>query len=231
MEAERQNWQLSPYLQPDRWSWTMLILRRIAGGALGLGALLLLAFWLLGGDQAQGFFGSPLGIAILLVFTLALMQYVVAGIRRLIWDFGYGIEPEMHRDMARATPMAAVLLTSLIWVGVQLRYGTPPTLPDRSARAAVEPQTGTGGPVLAYERAQRDYAAAQSELESLTATMRKMADGLRADPLSVDLSLWPSRDQLTEAQRKVRAAQGGLRSAWASVPAELRSGLEPPPSE
>ena len=31
-EAERQNWQLSPYLQPDRWPWTMLILRRIAGG-------------------------------------------------------------------------------------------------------------------------------------------------------------------------------------------------------
>src|SRR3954447_23916020 len=48
--------------------------------------------------------------------------------------------------------------------------------------------------------------------------------GLRADPLRVDLSLWPSREQLTEAQRRVRAAQGALRSAWASVPAAMKSG-------
>src|SRR5919112_6246680 len=37
---------------------------------------------------------------------------------------------------------------------------------------------------------------------------------LRADPLRVDLSLWPSRDKLTETQRQVRAAQGALRGAW-----------------
>jgi len=156
---------------------------------------------------------------------------MLAGIRRLIWDFGYGIEPEMHRDMARATPMAAVLLTSLIWVGVQLRYGAPPSLPDRSGRTAVEPQNGTSNPELAYERARRAYAAAQSELDTLTAAMRTVADGLRADPLRVDLSLWPSRDELMEAQRKVRAARGELRGAWASVPAEMRSGLEPPPPD
>jgi succinate dehydrogenase / fumarate reductase cytochrome b subunit len=209
----------------------MPTLRRIAGGALGLGTLLLLAFWLLSRDQAQRFFGSPLGLTILFVYTLALMQCLVVGIRRLIWDFGYGIEPEMHRNIARVTPMAAVLLTSLIWVGVQLHYGTPPSLPDRSARVAVEPQNGMSNPGLAYERARRDYAAAQGELDTLTATTRKLADGLSADPFSVDLGLWPSREQLTEAQRKVRAAQGALRGAWASVPAGRRSGLEPPPSE
>jgi len=220
-----------PHLQTDRWSGLMPTLRRIAGGALGLGALLLLALWLLGGDLAQRFFGSPLGLAILFVYTLALMQSVALGVRRLIWDFGYGIEPEMHRNIARATPMAAVLLTSLIWVGVQLRYGTPPSLPGRSARVAVEPQNGVSDPVLAYERARRDYAAAQGELETLISAMQTLADGLGADPLRVDLSLWPSREQLTEAQRQVRAAQGTLRSAWASVPADRRSGLEPPPSE
>ena len=220
-----------PHLQTDLWSGLMPTLRRIAGGALGLGALLLLAFWLLGGDRAQRFFGSSLGIAILFVYTLALMQCLALGVRRLIWDFGYGIEPEMHRNIARATPMAAVLLTSLIWVGVQLRYGTPPSLPDRSARAAVKPQTGMSDPVLAYEQARRDYAAAQGELETLTQATRTVADGLGADPLHVDLSLWPSRDQLTEAQRQVRAAQGALRSAWASVPADKRSDLEPPPPE
>src|SRR5215212_687666 len=105
---------------------------------------------------------------------------MLAGIRRLIWDFGYGVEPEMHWDMARATPMAAVLLTSLIWVGVQLRYGTPPSLPDGSARAAVEPQTGMSDPVLVYESARRAYVAAQSELETLTSAMRTVTDGMRA---------------------------------------------------
>ena len=220
-----------PHLQTERWSWLMPTLRRLAGGALGLGTLLLLALWLFGGDWAQGFFGSPLGVAILFVFTLALMQSVALGIRRLIWDFGYGIEPEMHRNIARATPMAAVLLTSLIWVGVQLRYGTPPSLPDKSARAALKPQIGMSDPVLAYEQARRDYAAAQGELETLISAMRTVADGLGADPLRVDLSLWPSHEQLTEAQRQVRAAQGALRGVWASVPAAMRSGLEPPPPD
>jgi succinate dehydrogenase / fumarate reductase cytochrome b subunit len=207
VEADRQDRPLLRHLQTDGWTWTTPTLRRIAGGALGLGTLLLLAFWLLGGDWAERAFGSPLGLTILLVYTLALMQYLVLGIRRLIWDFGYGMDPEMHRDLARVTPLAAVLLTSLIWVGVQLRYGTPPSLPDGSSRTAVRPQNGMSDPVLAYERARRDYAAAQSELDTLTQAMRTVADGLRADPLRVDLSLWPSRDQLTEAQRKVRTAR------------------------
>jgi succinate dehydrogenase / fumarate reductase cytochrome b subunit len=231
VEAERQDRPLSAYFQTDRWTWTMPTVHRIAGGALGLGAILLLAFWLLSRDRAQRVFGSPLGLTILLVYTLALMQYLVLGIRRLIWDFGYGMEPEMHRDLARVTPLAAVLLTSLIWVGVQLRYGTPPSLPDGSSRTAVKPQNGMSDPVLAYESARRGYIAAQSELETLTAIMGKLADGLRADPLRVDPGLWPSRDQLAEAQRQVRAARGALRGAWASVPADLRSGLEPPPPE
>jgi hypothetical protein len=81
--------------------------------------------------------------------------------------------------------------------------------------------------VLAYESARRDYAAAQGEFETLTQAMRTVADGLGADPLRVDLSVWPSREQLIEAQRQVRAAQGAFWSAWASVPAAMRSGLEP----
>ena len=137
----------------------------------------------------------------------------------------------MRRNMARATPMAAVLLTSLIWVGVQLRHGTPPSLPDGSARTAVKPQNGMSDQVLAYESARHDYVAARRELEALTATMMKVADELRADPLSVELSMWPSREQLTEALRKVRAARGELRDTWRSIPSDMRSGLEPPPSE
>ena len=95
----------------------------------------------------------------------------------------------------------------------------------------IRSQNGMSSPGLAYEQARRAYAAAQSELQTLTAAMRAVADGLGADPLSVDLSLWPSREQLMEAQWQVRAAQGALRDAWASVPAAVRSGLEPPPPD
>jgi succinate dehydrogenase / fumarate reductase, cytochrome b subunit len=136
---ELQDRPLSPHLQTDRWTWTVSLMHRITGGALCLGTIFLLAFWLLSMGRAQRFFGSPLGLTILFVYTLALMQYLVIGIRHLIWHFGYGTEPEMRRNMVRATPMAAVLLTSLIWVGVQLRHGTPPSVFDRSARTAVKP--------------------------------------------------------------------------------------------
>jgi succinate dehydrogenase / fumarate reductase, cytochrome b subunit len=111
---------------------TMSILHRITGGALYVGTILL-AYWLLSMalgpaayEQAQQFFGSPLGLALLFVYTLALMQHLVGGIRHLIWDFGYGMEPEMRKNMARATPMAAVLLTSLIWAVTQMAHAVPP---------------------------------------------------------------------------------------------------------
>ena len=54
------------------------------------------------------------------------MQHLVGGIRHLIWDFGDGMEPEMRKNMARATPMAAVLLTSLIWAVMQMAHAVPP---------------------------------------------------------------------------------------------------------
>jgi succinate dehydrogenase / fumarate reductase cytochrome b subunit len=141
LEAHRKGRSLSSHLQTSRWTWPMAmsLMHRISGGALGLVTILLLAFWLLSMGRARRFFGSPLGLAILFVYTLALMQYLAIGIRHLIWHFGYGTEPEMRRNMVRATPMAAVLLTSLIWVGVQLRHGTPPSVFDRSARTAVKP--------------------------------------------------------------------------------------------
>jgi len=133
-EARVRDRPLSPHLQIYRWTWTMTmsILHRITGGALYVGTILL-AYWLLSMalgpaayEQAQQFFGSPIGLALLFVYTLALMQHLVGGIRHLIWDFGYGMEPEMRKNMARATPMAAVLLTSLIWAVTQMAHAVPP---------------------------------------------------------------------------------------------------------
>ena len=123
-EAKLRDRPLSPHLQIYRWTWTMTmsILHRITGGALYVGTILL-AYWLLSMalgpaayERAQQFFGSPIGLALLFVYTLALMQHLVGGIRHLIWDFGYGMEPGTRMNMARATPIAAAILTLLIWM-------------------------------------------------------------------------------------------------------------------
>ena len=202
------------------------------GAALGLSAILLLGLWLvLSRDQAQRFFGSPLSLTILFIYALALPQYLAVSVRRVLWRFGYGADPEVRRTLVYTTSAVGLLLTCVFWVGVQIPYATPPTLVDRSVRSAVEPQNGISDPVLAYERARQNYVAAQRELESLAATMSKVAGVLKAEPHDLDLRTWPSREQLTEVLGKVRAAQGSFRSAWASVPPHMRSGLEPPPPE
>jgi succinate dehydrogenase / fumarate reductase cytochrome b subunit len=100
----------------------MSIVHRVTGGALYVGTILV-AVWLLSMasgpaayDRAQWFFGSLIGRLILFVYTWILMQHLIGGIRHLIWDFGYGMEPGTRMAMARATPIAAVTLTLLIWI-------------------------------------------------------------------------------------------------------------------
>ena len=100
----------------------MSIVHRATGGALYVGTILL-AFWLLSMasgpaayDRAAWFFGSIIGRLILFAYTFILMQHMIGGIRHLIWDFGYGMEPGTRMNMARATPIAAGILTLLIWV-------------------------------------------------------------------------------------------------------------------
>ena len=114
---------LSPHLQIYRWTWTMAmsIAHRVTGGALYVGTILVAA-WLLSMasgpvafERAQWFFGSIIGRLILFVYTYILMQHMIGGIRHLIWDFGYGMEPGTRMNMARATPIAAAILTVLIW--------------------------------------------------------------------------------------------------------------------
>jgi len=137
-EAKLRERPLSPHLQLYRWTWTMAmsIMHRITGGALYIGTILL-AFWLLSMasgpaayERATWFFGSIIGRLILFVSIYTLIEHMVGGIRHLIWDFGYGMEPGTQMNMARATPIAAAILTLLIWiVAVIARRGTrPPSL-------------------------------------------------------------------------------------------------------
>ncbi len=92
---------LSPHLQIYRCSWTMAmsIFHRVTGTANYVGTVLV-AVWLLAMatspaayDAVQGFFGSIIGRLILFAYTFILMQHMIGGIRHLIWDFGYGMEP------------------------------------------------------------------------------------------------------------------------------------------
>src|SRR3954467_15520395 len=114
-EAKLRDRPLSPHLQIYRWTWTMAmsIMHRITGGALYVGTILV-AVWLLSMasgpeayDRAARFFGSIVGRLILFAYPFVLMQHLVGGIRHLIWDFGYGMEPGTRIAMARATPIAA----------------------------------------------------------------------------------------------------------------------------
>lgn len=114
---------LSPHLQIYRWTWTMTmsIFHRATGSALYAG-IALVAIWLVAlasGPVAyaavQGFFGSPIGLLVLFGYTWALMHHMLGGVRHLVWDFGYGMEPGVRFFMARFTLIGSVTLTMVIW--------------------------------------------------------------------------------------------------------------------
>jgi succinate dehydrogenase / fumarate reductase, cytochrome b subunit len=119
---------LSPHLQVYRWSWTMAmsIVHRTTGVALYVG-IAFLAIWLVtlasspsGFETLQGYLGSPLGILVLFGYSWALMHHMIGGVRHLVWDFGYGMEPVQRINMARFTLVGSVALTVLIWLTVFL---------------------------------------------------------------------------------------------------------------
>jgi succinate dehydrogenase / fumarate reductase, cytochrome b subunit len=115
---------LSPHLQIYRWSWTMAmsVFHRITGTANYLGTVLV-AVWLLAMatgpgayDAVQGFFGSIIGRLILFGYTWSLMHHMLGGVRHLVWDFGYGMEPATRMNMARFTLLGSAALTLLLWL-------------------------------------------------------------------------------------------------------------------
>ncbi len=114
---------LSPHLQIYRWAWTMAmsIFHRVTGTANYLGTILV-AVWLLAMatspaayDSVQWFFGTIIGRLILFGYTWSLMHHMLGGVRHLVWDFGYGMEPGTRMNMARFTLIGSVVLTLLIW--------------------------------------------------------------------------------------------------------------------
>jgi succinate dehydrogenase / fumarate reductase cytochrome b subunit len=106
----------------------MSVAHRLTGIAL-YGGIALFAIWLVAlasGPSAfeavQWFFGSPLGYLILFVYTWILMHHMLGGVRHLVWDFGYGMEPEQRINMARFTLIGSIILTLAIWVAAFIAF-------------------------------------------------------------------------------------------------------------
>jgi len=115
---------LSPHLSVFRLLITTVMsgLHRITGFALEFG-MLLLVWWLVAAasgprafDIANAFFGSWFGRLILFGYTWALIHHMLGGVRHMIWDTGYGLDPPTANKFAWATIIGSVTLTLIVWI-------------------------------------------------------------------------------------------------------------------
>jgi succinate dehydrogenase / fumarate reductase cytochrome b subunit len=114
---------LSPHLQIYKPMLTMMmsIVHRLTGAALYFGSLLL-AWWLIAAATGPDYFnfvnglaGTLIGKLVLFGYTWALVHHMFGGIRHFIWDTGSGFELPTIEFMARASLVASLGLTFLIW--------------------------------------------------------------------------------------------------------------------
>lgn len=115
---------LSPHLSVYRLTLTMAMsmAHRITGASLYV-AMLFLVWWLMAaaaGPNAyatlQAFMGSIIGQIVLVGSTWALLHHALGGIRHLIWDTGYGLEPNEREWLARATLIGSIGLTIILGI-------------------------------------------------------------------------------------------------------------------
>jgi succinate dehydrogenase / fumarate reductase cytochrome b subunit len=115
---------VSPHLQVYRLTLSMVMsgLHRVTGLALVAG-MVMLTWWLLAAAAGQNayttfetFAGSWIGRIILFGFSFALLHHLIGGLRYLIWDFGYGLEPAEREWMVRANIIGSIVATILLWL-------------------------------------------------------------------------------------------------------------------
>lgn len=126
MSDMSQNRPLSPHLQVYKFIPTMAmsIIHRITGGAMYFGTILV-AWWLIAAasgkeyfDWVNGIYGSWFGLIVLFGYTWVLIHHMLGGLRHFMWDLGYGFGKEFTTKLAKALPVASVLVTIVIWLVV-----------------------------------------------------------------------------------------------------------------
>jgi succinate dehydrogenase / fumarate reductase, cytochrome b subunit len=120
-EVKRVERPLSPHLQIYRPQLTAItsILTRITGNALIVGVMLAV-WWLLAAATSDAYFAFANGVATSwfgdLVFTAsawALWYHLLAGVRHLIFDAGYGLDIPTAEKLGWACVIGSVALTVL----------------------------------------------------------------------------------------------------------------------
>ena len=114
---------LSPHAGIYRWPVTMFasIMNRVTGVALSVG-LLLLVWWLVAAASGpaqfalvQEFLHSPLGLLVLVGWTVALFYHLFAGLRHLAWDMGFGFAKPTLDAITWVVFAATGIATVLVW--------------------------------------------------------------------------------------------------------------------
>jgi succinate dehydrogenase / fumarate reductase cytochrome b subunit len=115
---------LSPHIQIYRLKHTFLSLsvwHRATGVALTVGIVLLI-YWLAAAaagstsyDRALEVLSSPLAKIAMFGWLWSFFYHLLAGIRHLGWDLGYGFEKVFARKTGRLVLVGSVVLTVLTW--------------------------------------------------------------------------------------------------------------------
>src|SRR5271166_6627036 len=112
---------LSPFMFPVRYRFqitsALSILHRLTGIGLAVGSVVLV-WWLIAvaaGDElfaaTHAFIMSPVGLALLFLWSAAFFYHLCNGIRHLAWDAGWGFEIREAHLSGYAVLAATVVLT------------------------------------------------------------------------------------------------------------------------
>jgi succinate dehydrogenase / fumarate reductase cytochrome b subunit len=102
------------------------IAHRATGLALYAAAVVLAgwAFALAAGPETYGrcraILGSPPGRLLLIAITLSLFYHLADGLRRLVWDFGFGFQLKTANASAAAVIIFAALATVGVWTAAAM---------------------------------------------------------------------------------------------------------------
>ena len=114
---------LSPHLQiySPLSNMVMSILHRLTGAALYFGTLILVV-WLLATatgrgnyELVTGLMKTPVGLAVMIGYTWALIHHALGGIRHFIWDTGRGFDLGVVNFMSWLSILGSLAITGGIW--------------------------------------------------------------------------------------------------------------------